>query len=131
MELKLLDTSQAGARSKLDLGSIVRLWCTSPLPCELNKTLDLDLKPQTHNWADIRELEDLLAEVWVMSAGLNPPLIPGPCLVGLWAHTLCRPSTLECVDGGSPEASQFADSGFVNLSRFVASDLDLGPVSRP
>lgn len=80
MELKLLDTSPAGARSKLDLGSIVRLRCTSPLPCELNKTVDLDLKPQTHNWADIRELEDLLAEVWVMSAGLNPPLDSGALL---------------------------------------------------
>lgn len=82
MQLQLLDPFHARARSELDLGSIVRLWCTSSLPCELNKTPNLDLKPQTHIWADVRELEDLLAEVWVMSAGLNtaPPLNSGALL---------------------------------------------------
>lgn len=84
----------------------MRLWCTSSLPCELNKTPNLDLKPQTHIWADVRELEDLLAEVWVMSAGLNtaPPLILGPCLAGLWAHCSLPAFYSERVAGGSPEA---------------------------
>lgn len=110
------------------MGPLVGSQCTTN-HAPVNKNPQTGLGAQTHRWADVGELEALLAEVWVMSADLNPNVASGAWLAGLWdMFPLAFHSEL---GAGTSQRLASLHSGFVLLSGFVASDLDLGPVPSP